>query len=105
MSSPIAGAAFINAILFAAYGQTKHQLNLYRGRKPDEIMPLSEIALAGAVAGFVNCIAAGPVELVKTQMQVQYNAVGQKAKYRYDHVIQELKPKLDIPDISMLESH
>jgi len=83
MSSPVAGAGFINAILFTIYGQSKNQINEYYGRPAGTPLPLTQLAAAGAFAGFINCIAAGPIELVKTQMQVQYNASGQSAKYLY----------------------
>lgn len=73
MLSPLSGAAFVNAILFGAYSQTKNQLQR-RQQDPTKLLPLSSIMIAGGVAGIANSIACGPVELVKTQLQVQSNS-------------------------------
>lgn len=75
MASPIAGAGVINAILFAAYGQTKHVLAARHGggTTAPVVLSIPEIAFAGGVAGLVNCAVAGPIELVKTQLQIQYS--------------------------------
>jgi Mitochondrial carrier protein len=42
---------------------------------------LGEVALAGGWAGLVNTVIVGPVELVKSRLQVQYNQRGTKSNF------------------------
>lgn len=69
MLSPLTGAAFVNAILFGAYSQTRGYLQKRQGNS--EPLPISNIMFSGGIAGIANSIACGPVELVKTQLQIQ----------------------------------
>lgn len=76
MLSPLSGIALVNAIIFGAYSQAKGVFEKRHAEKKNELryglLPLHEIAVAGAFAGFANSFVSGPVELMKTQMQVQY---------------------------------
>jgi solute carrier family 25 carnitine/acylcarnitine transporter 20/29 len=87
MASPILGAGIINAILFAAYGQAKQfiAVNSSSVIKPVDgsqpVLSIPQIALAGGIAGLINCVVAGPIELVKTQLQVQYTQEGAAFKF------------------------
>lgn len=63
MSSPMAGVAMVNAIVFGVYGQTqKHIANSDH---------LSSHFIAGALAGIAQSPICGPIELAKTRMQLQ----------------------------------
>jgi hypothetical protein len=44
-------------------------------------IPISDIYVAGGAAGLVNTVAAGPIELIKTKLQLQFNNPQQKALY------------------------
>lgn len=68
---PLAGFSAMNAIVFGVQGMTYRRLE--PGRK--------SLFVSGAIAGLVQSFGVCPLELVKTQMQVQ----GQGIKYK--HVI------------------
>jgi solute carrier family 25 carnitine/acylcarnitine transporter 20/29 len=78
MLSPLSGIALVNAIIFGSYSQAKgrfEQRHVKDGTSKNlkyGLLPYHEIAIAGACAGFANSFVSGPVELMKTQMQVQY---------------------------------
>lgn len=62
MSSPLAGVAAINAIVFGVYG------NIQRNSKnPDS---LNSHFVAGCAAGFVQSFLCSPMELAKTRSQI-----------------------------------
>lgn len=63
MSSPMAGLAAINAIVFGVYGNTLRSL-------PDP-NSLSSQFLAGASTGVLQSVVCSPMELAKIQMQIQ----------------------------------
>ena len=63
MSSPMAGVAVINALIFGVYGNVQRRL-----ADPDS---LQSHAFAGAVAGFSQSVISSPMELVKTRIQIQ----------------------------------
>lgn len=67
MSSPMAGVAVVNAIVFGVYGNFQRHLS-----RPDA---LSSHFMAGAAAGFVQSFVCCPMELVKSRLQVQQNFV------------------------------
>ncbi|ORX78949.1 mitochondrial substrate carrier family protein [Basidiobolus meristosporus CBS 931.73] len=71
VTSPLAGIGFCNAVVFSANGYFRRMLQGGEA-KP---LTLSQIAVAGGLAGsvmsFINC----PVELLKVKLQVQSNAV------------------------------
>ncbi|PSN47134.1 hypothetical protein C0J52_17458 [Blattella germanica] len=62
MSSPMAGVALVNAIVFGVYGN-------FQRRLPNPETPGSHF-MAGAAAGFVQSFVCSPMELVKTRLQV-----------------------------------
>ena len=63
MSSPMAGVAVVNAIVFGVYGTTQKKLS-----DPDH---LSSHFLAGASAGLAQTPVCSPIELAKTRIQLQ----------------------------------
>ncbi|XP_025269645.1 mitochondrial basic amino acids transporter isoform X1 [Camponotus floridanus] len=63
MSSPIAGVAMVNAIVFGVYGHTQRHLS-----EPDR---LSAHFLAGVSAGIAQTPVSSPIELAKTRLQLQ----------------------------------
>ncbi|XP_076623870.1 mitochondrial basic amino acids transporter isoform X1 [Colletes latitarsis] len=63
MSSPMAGVAVVNAIVFGVYGQTQRQIP-----NPDS---LTAHFIAGTVAGIAQTPICSPIELTKTRMQLQ----------------------------------
>lgn len=63
MSSPMAGVAAINAIVFGVYGHTQRHLT--------ESDRLSSYFLAGAFAGIAQTPVCSPIELAKTRLQLQ----------------------------------
>ncbi|XP_034944372.1 mitochondrial basic amino acids transporter-like [Chelonus insularis] len=64
ISSPLAGVAVINAIVFGVYGQTQKHLI----QNSDD---LSSHFLAGAAAGLAQSPVTSPLELAKTRLQLQ----------------------------------
>jgi len=72
MLSPLLGIAGVNSLLFTAYATSKRIISPF----PD--LSLGQIAGAGAMAGGVNSVLAGPVELFKIRMQAQYGAASDK---------------------------
>ncbi|OAD62156.1 Mitochondrial carnitine/acylcarnitine carrier protein CACL, partial [Eufriesea mexicana] len=82
MSSPVAGVAVVNAIIFGVYGQTQKYI-------PDPAT-LTSYFLAGALAGIAQTPICSPMELAKTRMQlrtspVQFTGPFQCLKYTYTH--------------------
>jgi len=63
MSSPLAGVAFVNAIIFGVQG------NILR-RLPDPDSLRAQF-VAGAAAGLAQSWIASPLELAKTRIQVR----------------------------------
>lgn len=68
MSSPLAGVAAINAIIFGVYGNTQRQLN-----DPNS---LNSHFIAGTAAGFSQSFFCSPMELAKSRVQVGGDAIG-----------------------------
>lgn len=68
MGSPMATIPIINACVFASYAQGRDFF-----QKEGEELTLGEIALAGAYSGMLNSFIVGPVELIKTRLQIQYS--------------------------------
>lgn len=63
ITSPLAGVAVVNAIVFGVYGSTQRHLS-----EPDR---LSSCFLAGASAGLAQTFVSSPIELAKTRVQLQ----------------------------------
>ncbi|XP_018329578.1 mitochondrial basic amino acids transporter [Agrilus planipennis] len=68
VSSPLAGVAGINAVVFGVYGNVQRAIG-------DSNSALSHI-LAGSVAGLVQSVLCGPMELVKSRLQVSSKHMG-----------------------------
>jgi len=78
MSSPLAGMAALNAVLFTSYGQAKQWLQ----EDPDDELTVGQAMLAGTVAGFAQTFIISPTELIKARMQVQFtDGVRTKPEY------------------------
>uniref|UniRef100_A0A182Q4N7 Mitochondrial carnitine/acylcarnitine carrier protein n=1 Tax=Anopheles farauti TaxID=69004 RepID=A0A182Q4N7_9DIPT len=65
MSSPMAGVAVVNAIVFGVYGNIQR-----RTSNPDS---LYSHFLAGTAAGLAQSFVCSPMELIKTRLQLQDN--------------------------------
>uniref|UniRef100_A0A182NZV8 Mitochondrial carnitine/acylcarnitine carrier protein CACL n=1 Tax=Anopheles epiroticus TaxID=199890 RepID=A0A182NZV8_9DIPT len=65
MSSPMAGVAVVNAIVFGVYGNIQR-----RTTNPDA---LYSHFLAGSAAGLAQSVVCSPMELIKTRLQLQDN--------------------------------
>ncbi|KAK2708020.1 mitochondrial basic amino acids transporter-like [Artemia franciscana] len=68
MTSPMAGVAGINAMIFGVYGNVNKRLS-----DPESI---KSIATAGICAGLAQTVITSPMELVKTRLQVQSQIPG-----------------------------
>eukprot|EP00698_Gefionella_okellyi_P016330 TRINITY_DN4671_c0_g1_i2.p1 TRINITY_DN4671_c0_g1~~TRINITY_DN4671_c0_g1_i2.p1 ORF type:complete len:232 (+),score=23.51 TRINITY_DN4671_c0_g1_i2:330-1025(+) len=75
MSSPLTTVPIVNAIVFASYGQAQAWL-----AQPGEPLGWRSTFLAGAYAGLVNSVIVGPVELIKTKLQLQFEADKKSAR-------------------------
>lgn len=71
MTSPLAGVAFINALIFGVYGNVQRRL-------PDP-HSLQTVALAGAIAGVAQSVICCPMELVKLRLQIQDDVIKQSS--------------------------
>jgi solute carrier family 25 carnitine/acylcarnitine transporter 20/29 len=67
VQSPLVGLAVMNSVMFLAYGQSKSAV------QSDPVVPLtiSQYWLAGAITGFTISFVEGPIDLFKSQIQVQ----------------------------------
>jgi hypothetical protein len=90
VTSPIAGVAFINGIVFGTYGPTLRFLqDRYQrktGQLPSHSLEYTHVFVSGAVAGFVQSFVCSPVELAKTILQVQKENVGSMSQAQQKHV-------------------
>jgi solute carrier family 25 carnitine/acylcarnitine transporter 20/29 len=66
MSSPLAGVAAINSLLFGFFGAALRKVS----NTPDN-PTLGEIFAAGSISGFINGFFSTPMELVKIRLQNQ----------------------------------
>ena len=64
---PLYSVPIVNAVVFAAYESAKKMM----GIKRDQELTLAQGLVAGAWAGFVNCIVVTPVELIKIHQQME----------------------------------
>jgi len=71
VTSPLLGVGACNAVIFASNGLFRQAIAKINNRPSSEHLKLSEMTLAGGLAGasvaFINC----PVELLKIQLQLQ----------------------------------
>ena len=75
-ASPLVGVAARHGSLFFGYG---HAVRYFRERdrlRPGELLPIYKVWISGAVAGFTASFVEGPVDLVKSKMQIQYKGRG-----------------------------
>lgn len=68
MSSPMVGVSAINAVVFGVYGNVQRMSS-----NPNSYM---SHFVAGSVAGFAQSIICSPMELAKTQLQLQTHRLG-----------------------------
>jgi solute carrier family 25 carnitine/acylcarnitine transporter 20/29 len=78
MGGPMLTVPLVNAIVFFGYGQAKSAMQ--RSQPADRPLSLLQISAAGACAGLLNTIVVSPVELIKTRLQIQHEAVSLRAK-------------------------
>eukprot|EP01137_Pigoraptor_chileana_P005102 Opistho-2@47735 len=67
MASPMAGVMVVNAMLFGVYGNA---LRMFHGDATGA-PTISSIFKAGSISGVINSVISCPMDLMKTQMQVQ----------------------------------
>ena len=88
MTSPLLGLSFINAIVFGVEAQTRRYFGTFG---------IMSCFISGSIAGFVQSIVSCPIDLVKTQMQVQ--GIGMKA------VQQTMKYKTSLDALKQIYQH
>ncbi|XP_055684510.1 mitochondrial basic amino acids transporter [Lutzomyia longipalpis] len=75
MASPMAGVAFVNAIVFGVYGNVQ--------RRTENPNSLISHFMAGSAAGLAQSIVCSPMELIKTRLQLQTEASpGGRVKFK-----------------------
>jgi solute carrier family 25 carnitine/acylcarnitine transporter 20/29 len=74
VQSPLLGMTLLNSALFLSYGQTKSFLQ----KDKNDILTIPQIFLAGGIVGLIVSFIECPVDLFKSQLQVQYEG---KIKY------------------------
>lgn len=67
MASPVLSASLVNAIVFSSYNETMTLIKRDCEGKPT----YSQVFVAGAVAGGIQCSVLCPTELIKCRLQVQ----------------------------------
>ncbi|KAL6047969.1 Solute carrier family 25 member 22 [Balamuthia mandrillaris] len=70
-ASPLAGCALYSSVLFLAYGQSKRFFQLDESPDRKDIQLSKRIGI-GMTTGFCASLAEGPIDLIKSKMQVQY---------------------------------
>lgn len=76
MTSPLLGIAGVNSLLFASNAFARKLVNPY-GPKA---LTLSDVMVAGGIAGAAQAILASPVEMFKIRMQGQYGRGGKRLR-------------------------
>mmetsp|Transcript_15150 Transcript_15150/g.21145 ORF Transcript_15150/g.21145 Transcript_15150/m.21145 type:complete len:299 (+) Transcript_15150:86-982(+) len=74
IQSPLFGLTFFNAVQFLSYGQAKSLV-----QTGNQELSIPQYILAGALVGFTVSFVESPIDLMKSQLQVQYS--GSAAKY------------------------
>ncbi|KAF2356049.1 Mitochondrial substrate/solute carrier [Trinorchestia longiramus] len=77
MTSPMVGVGAVNAVIFGVHGAVSKRF--------DDPNSLKTHFTAGVCAGFVQSFIASPVELVKTRLQIQADAVGTSSNVTVKH--------------------
>ncbi|KAN0021974.1 hypothetical protein ACTFIU_004123 [Dictyostelium citrinum] len=78
VASPLVGLSIMNSVMFLAYGQSKTLIQKLSDN-PNEPLDLKGLTAAGALAGIAIGFVDAPVDLFKSQMQVQQ---GDKSQYK-----------------------
>jgi len=79
IASPIVGVAAMNATLFFAWGSSCRWMK----STPDEVLSVPKLLCAGLITGFAVSFVEGPVDLIKSKMQIQYTGkAGAGATFR-----------------------
>jgi len=68
VQSPLLGQAAMNSTLFFANGQAKKLVE----KKPGEPLSYGDLFISGCITGFAVAFVEGPVDLVKSQLQVNF---------------------------------
>ncbi len=89
--SPLMGIAFCVSIQFAVLEEMKR---LFRRSSKREHLTPGEFYVAGAVAGIANSVVSGPVEHIRSRMQVQISSSSEGGGYKstwdcYKRVLRE----------------
>eukprot|EP00475_Leptophrys_vorax_P026185 TRINITY_DN3679_c0_g1_i1.p1 TRINITY_DN3679_c0_g1~~TRINITY_DN3679_c0_g1_i1.p1 ORF type:complete len:517 (-),score=126.87 TRINITY_DN3679_c0_g1_i1:697-2247(-) len=82
MSGPLVTVPVVNAIIFGSYGIAKRWLQTPEDLRANKDLTITQHMIAGAFGGFASAVVISPIELVKTQLQVQYNRPGERALIR-----------------------
>jgi solute carrier family 25 carnitine/acylcarnitine transporter 20/29 len=69
----------VNAVIFGSYGFAKRWLQTPEELSANKDLTLLQHAAAGAFGGFTSAVVVSPIELVKTQLQIQTNRPGERA--------------------------
>lgn len=75
VQSPLVGLAVMNSVMFLAYGQSKVLIQ----NDPNMPLTIPQYLLAGALTGAVISFVEGPIDLFKSQIQVQLKG---ESKYK-----------------------
>jgi len=79
IASPIVGVAAMNATLFFAWGTSCRWMR----STPEEVLSIPKLIIAGLMTGFAVSFVEGPVDLIKSKMQIQYSSsAGAGATFR-----------------------
>jgi len=70
VQSPLIGVALMNSALFFSYGQAQSLIR----KDPNQELTIPQLYMCGTVVGIAVTFVESPVDLFKSQMQVQYEA-------------------------------
>ncbi len=90
ITSPIAGVSFVNATLFFTYNQCLDAIKSIRKSVPTDqygTLPLDVYFIAGGLTGIPLSFVEGPVELVKSKMQVMTTNDGKMTTFKCAQMI------------------
>jgi len=80
VQSPLVGMALMNSVLFLSYGQAKR----FAQKDENDPLSLSQLFTCGAFVGLSVAFVEGPVDFLKSQLQVDY---GTAANRKYNGFI------------------
>eukprot|EP00927_Polykrikos_kofoidii_P008886 TRINITY_DN13706_c0_g1_i1.p1 TRINITY_DN13706_c0_g1~~TRINITY_DN13706_c0_g1_i1.p1 ORF type:complete len:289 (+),score=22.38 TRINITY_DN13706_c0_g1_i1:62-928(+) len=76
VASPTVFMGIMNAICFATYERSSGLMRAATGKHPKAELPLGQVFLSGASAGFLTCLISGPADLVKCVAQTDTRSTG-----------------------------